>query len=100
MKNKLISVGDTRGAEIIDIILRDEIGHVRIGNKWYRHLCDERGIDPVTAFAELTRRYEAPRLRGPFNLDARRAAGFTDEELAKLARPTYPGGARTLRSGT
>ena len=28
---------------------------------------------------------EAPRLRAPFNLEARTLAGFTDEELADLA---------------
>ena len=84
VKAKLIRAGDTRGGEILDIILRDEIGHVRIGNEWYRRVCDERGIDPVAAFAELARRFGAPRLRGPFNLDARRAAGFSEQELAEL----------------
>lgn len=91
VKNKLIRAGDTRGGEILDIILRDEIGHVLIGNKWYGLVCNERGIDPVTAFAELSHRYEAPRPRGPFNLDARRAAGFSEQELAELT-----GGAQAL----
>ena len=35
--------------------------------------------------AQLARRYEAPRLRPPFNEEARRAAGFTDEEIAWLS---------------
>jgi uncharacterized ferritin-like protein (DUF455 family) len=90
VKDKLMRAGDTRGGEILDIILRDEIGHVGIGNKWYGRVCKERGIDPVTAFAELARRYDAPRPRGPFNMDARRAAGFSEEELAELT-----GGAQT-----
>ena len=88
VKDKLVRAGDTRGGEILDIILRDEIGHVRIGNKWYEHVCNERTIDPVAASAELARRYEAPRLRGPFNLDARRAAGFSEQELAELTGGT------------
>jgi uncharacterized ferritin-like protein (DUF455 family) len=29
-------------------------------------------------------RYAAPRLRGPFNLEARRAAGFSEGELRSL----------------
>lgn len=87
VKDKLVRAGDTRGGEILDIILRDEIGHVRIGNKWYGHVCRERGLDPVAAFAELARRYEAPRPRGPFNIDARRAAGFSEQELAELTTP-------------
>ncbi|RZJ26213.1 MAG: ferritin-like domain-containing protein, partial [Haliea sp.] len=87
MQAKLRKVGtpDALAAvAILDIILRDEIGHVAIGNHWYRHLCSERGLDPISTYGELARRYEAPRLRGPFNLDARRAAGFDDAELKLL----------------
>jgi uncharacterized ferritin-like protein (DUF455 family) len=29
--------------DILDVILRDEIGHVAIGNHWYRWLCNLRG---------------------------------------------------------
>jgi len=46
VKNKLVSVGDHRAGEILDIILQDEIGHVAAGNRWYRFLCAERGLDP------------------------------------------------------
>ncbi len=85
VRAKLAQAGDVRAAEILDIILRDEIGHVAVGNRWYNRLCQERGLDPVTTYAALAVQYKAPPLRGPFNLDARRAAGFTDAELAALA---------------
>lgn len=84
VKKKLVSVGDHRAGEILDLILREEIGHVAAGNRWYRHLCTERGLDPVATYAALARRHNAPLLRGPFNLDARRAAGFEEDELAAL----------------
>ena len=84
VRAKLHAAGDLRGAAIIDIILADEIGHVAIGNRWYRRLCDERGIDPIQTYALLAERYQAARLHGPFNLAARRAAGFTEAELALL----------------
>ncbi|MFO1225988.1 ferritin-like domain-containing protein [Roseateles sp.] len=84
VKRKLIGAGDRRAGEILDVILRDEIGHVAAGNRWYRHLCDERGLDPVATYAELAARYEAPRLRAPFNLEARRQAGFSQAELDAL----------------
>ena len=84
IRNKLVSVGDKRGAEILDIILRDEIGHVAVGNRWYGVLCAQRGLDPVATYAELAERHGAPKLRGPFNLAARRAAGFSEEELLRL----------------
>ena len=84
IRNKLVSVGDKRGAEILDIILRDEIGHVAIGNRWYGVLCAQRGLDPIATYAALAQAHGAPRLRGPFNLEARRAAGFSEEELLRL----------------
>lgn len=84
IRNKLISVGDRRGGEIIDIILRDEIGHVAVGNHWYRYLCSQRQLDPISTYAELATTYQAPKLKGPFNLPARRAAGFDEAELAQL----------------
>jgi uncharacterized ferritin-like protein (DUF455 family) len=84
IRNKLVSVGDRRGAEILDIILRDEIGHVAIGNRWYGVLCEQRGLDPIATYAALAEAHGAPRLRGPFNLEARRAAGFSEEELLRL----------------
>ncbi len=85
VKAKLVAAGDHRGGEILDMILRDEIGHVAIGNRWYRWLCAQRGLDPLATYAELAARHDAPRPRGPFNLEARRAAGFDEAELAALA---------------
>ena len=88
MQAKLRKVGTPqalRAIEILDIILRDEIGHVAIGNHWYRHLCAQRGLDPVANYAVLARQYGAPRLKGPLNLDARRDAGFDEAELALLS---------------
>jgi uncharacterized ferritin-like protein (DUF455 family) len=84
IRARLWAAGDREGAAILDIILRDEIGHVGVGNHWYASLCAERGIDPVATYAELAARHRAPRLRGPFNLEARRAAGFTEPELLAL----------------
>lgn len=84
IRTKLISVGDRAGASILDIILRDEIGHVAIGNHWYRHLCRERQLDHVTTYATLAHTYGAKPLKGPFNVEARRAAGFDEAELSLL----------------
>ena len=84
IRAKLAQAGDHEAAGILDIILRDEIGHVAVGNRWYGWLCEQRQLDPIATFAELSVQYKAPMLRGPFNIEARRAAGFTDEELARL----------------
>ncbi len=83
-RNKLTQVGDLAGAAIIERILNDEIGHVAIGNRWYGYLCQQRGLEPIATYASLAQRYAAPRLRAPFNLEARRAAGFSEAELQAL----------------
>jgi len=85
IRDKLARSGDAAAAAILQVILDDEVGHVAIGNRWYRWVCEQRGLDPMATCAQLARRYRAPVLRGPFNLDARRRAGFTEEELARLA---------------
>jgi uncharacterized ferritin-like protein (DUF455 family) len=84
IRNKLVSIGDKQGAAALDIILRDEIGHVATGNRWYRMLCSQRGLDPVVTYTQLALAHDAPQLKGPFNLPARREAGFSDDELAAL----------------
>lgn len=88
VRAKLAEAGDMAAAAIIDIILRDEVGHVAIGNRWYRWLCTQRGLDPVATYATLAEQYGAPKPRGPFNMEARRAAGFEEDELAWLEGST------------
>ncbi|MFM2036570.1 MAG: hypothetical protein RL459_1835 [Pseudomonadota bacterium] len=79
---------------ILDIILREEVGHVAIGNHWYQYLCKQNGLDPIAHYAALTERYRAPRLKPPFNLLARRKAGFSALELDYLQgrAPAEPDG--------
>lgn len=86
VRAKLAQAGDLAAAAILDIIMRDEIGHVAIGNRWYDWLCRQRGLEPVATYARLAQEYAAPVQRGPFNLAARRAAGFTEPELAALGQ--------------
>lgn len=85
LQAKFARAGDARAVEILAIILRDEVGHVAIGNRWYRWLCERDGLDPFTHYERLTERHQAPRLRPPFNFEAREAAGFNAQELAKLS---------------
>jgi len=87
IRARLAQAGDTVAAGILDIILRDEIGHVAIGNRWFRWLCQRGGHDPLAFYAVLAQDYRAPRLKGPFNLPARRAAGFDEAELLALQAP-------------
>ena len=87
MQAKLRKLGTPmalKAVAALDIILHDEVGHVRIGNHWYGWLCARQGLDPLAYYAELMQRYDAPRLRAPFNEAARLAAGFQAAELQAL----------------
>jgi uncharacterized ferritin-like protein (DUF455 family) len=84
LRFKLAQEGDMEAAAILDIILRDEIGHVAIGNHWFNWICEARALEPISTYAELAKKYEAPTPRKPLNHQARLAAGFTEQELAWL----------------
>ncbi|UOB06729.1 ferritin-like domain-containing protein [Diaphorobacter sp. ED-3] len=87
IQHKLRQVGtpDALAAvAILDTILREEVGHVAIGNHWYGWLCTRAGLDPVAHYAALVQRYEAPRPKPPLNEAARRAAGFSEAEMRWL----------------
>jgi len=84
---KLRQVGTSDALQaigLLDLILRDEVGHVAIGNRWYRWLCEQQGLEPIGHYIVLARRHSAPRLKPPFNDTARRAAGFSQAELDYL----------------
>lgn len=85
ISRKLRGAGDLAAVKILEIIERDEVGHVAVGNRWYRHLCAERGVEPLATFRRLLDDYAAPALKPPFNMEARRRGGFDDTELAWLA---------------
>ncbi len=84
IQEKLIQAGDENAATILDVILRDEVGHVAIGSRWYRYLCDQRGLEPVGCFLELLDEHYPKGLVGPFNMGAREQAGFSKKELTLL----------------
>lgn len=86
MIDKLDALGDDATANILRIILRDEVGHVARGTRWFQYVCNEQGIDPVTEYFDLVERYLRGAVRGPFNIELRRAAGFSDLELQRLKR--------------
>jgi uncharacterized ferritin-like protein (DUF455 family) len=86
IQQKLRQAGDDNAVSILDIILRDEIGHVEIGSRWFHYLCEQRQLDPLKTFQKLLDQYYPKGLFGPFNLDARQLAGFTDDEIAMMTR--------------
>jgi uncharacterized ferritin-like protein (DUF455 family) len=83
MRDRLAQHGDAAAAAILDIIFRDEVGHVAIGNRWYTKLCEERRVEPMATFARLIQEHGA-KIHPPLNREARLAGGFTAAELDAL----------------
>ncbi|MBU3579638.1 ferritin-like domain-containing protein [Polynucleobacter sp. 73C-SIWE] len=84
IRDRFKQIKDAKVVEILEIILRDEVGHVLIGNQWFNFLCAKEGLSPIKTYQDLAKAYRAPVLKGPFNLEARKQAGFTAEELSLL----------------
>ncbi len=84
MMERLEKAGDHETVACLKIILRDEIGHVAIGSRWYHYYCERRGLDAESTFRTLIREYMTATLPGPFHIEARLKAGFTATELKGL----------------
>lgn len=81
---RLHQVGDKKTVAVLEIILRDEVGHVAIGSRWFKYFCQQRGLDSEQTFRELIGQYFTRQMCGPFDYAARQKAGFTVTELKAL----------------
>jgi uncharacterized ferritin-like protein (DUF455 family) len=81
---RLRQVGDTRTVEILEVILREEVAHVAAGSRWFAWCCARAGVDAEATFAQLVAEHAGNALKPPFNESARRAAGFSATEMARL----------------
>ncbi len=71
--------------EALEVIYREEIEHVRKGDRWFRYLCERRGLEPGETFRKILERYDLRKKRRPgLNVTARKAAGFACTELREL----------------
>jgi uncharacterized ferritin-like protein (DUF455 family) len=82
------SIGDPETAAVITEVANDETAHVGSGTRWFRYRCQEEGVDPDQKFFQLVIQYIGHYPRGPFNGDARRKAGFSENEMELLERGT------------
>ncbi|MCX5493501.1 ferritin-like domain-containing protein [Kaistia dalseonensis] len=85
--DKMIEVGDRASADILATIYRDERRHVAFGCKWFRFLCDRRGVAPEPLFRQLVIKHFRGPLKPPFNDAARAEAGLTPGFYRPLVRP-------------
>lgn len=84
MISRLKQAGDSGSAAVLETILRDEIGHVQTGTRWFHYVCRRRGLDPLESFRRLLGEFAPGRIHTPFNTIARLQAGFGSDEMALL----------------
>jgi uncharacterized ferritin-like protein (DUF455 family) len=84
IQDKLRQAGDQRAVDILDVIFHDEIGHVAAGSRWFNYICQQRGLEPVATFEHLIRQHIRGTIKPPQQEQARRQAGFSEEELQLL----------------
>ena len=83
--DKVKSVGDDTSANILDIIMKDEVGHVATGKHWFDFVCGCERRDPISSWQSLVQRYFKGDLKPPFNIEARKAAKFSAAFYGPLA---------------
>lgn len=84
LQKRLTAAGDHAAASLLDVILHDEEGHVGIGDKWFRHICEQRKLEPEVTFRQLITRHKGPWPQTPMNYVSRLKAGFSQTELDNL----------------
>lgn len=85
MIQRLISVGDTDSAAILEIIYSEEIGHVAIGARWFKYLAAQQSESFESYFHDLVRTHFKGQIKSPFNEKARTLAGLSRSYYEPLA---------------
>ncbi|MEW8084698.1 MAG: ferritin-like domain-containing protein [Candidatus Thiodiazotropha endolucinida] len=78
------AIGDHETAAVLQIILREEVGHVQFGSRWFHYLCEQRGLQPEQTYFDLLENFLNGEIRCPLHHEARREAGFSNQELQRL----------------
>ncbi len=84
MIERLRAAGDEETIAALEVILDEEVRHVEIGTRWFHHCCALAGVDPDETFLHLLRTKFDGQVKPPFNVPARRQAGFSSRELDGL----------------
>ncbi|NPA27621.1 MAG: ferritin-like domain-containing protein [Epsilonproteobacteria bacterium] len=70
--------------DALEVIYIDEIEHVKKGDKWFKYLCHKKKLNYKQTYIDIIKRYNlVPKAKG-FNIEARKMAGFSCEELIEL----------------
>lgn len=82
--------GDAESVKALEVIHADEVTHVTAGHRWFTWVCEQEGVDPVSAFREEVKRGWRGEVKGPFNIEDRERAGMTREFYEGLTGELRP----------
>jgi uncharacterized ferritin-like protein (DUF455 family) len=80
------TIGDEQTVACLQVILDEEVGHVRFGSRWFHYLCEQRGLEPEATYFDLLEQFLNGGMRCPLHQQARLEAGFSPQELERLER--------------
>jgi len=86
MINKLTQQNDMESVTILETIYTEEIGHVRIGAKWFQYIAKALKESPKPLFHALVKSHYKGKVKPPFNVQARTLAGLSEEYYRPLAK--------------
>jgi uncharacterized ferritin-like protein (DUF455 family) len=87
---KFKQLGDDDSVAILTRILTDEVGHVALGSKWFKFLCEQQNLDVENQYQTLLLTYyKGGALKGGFNRELRLTAGFSETELDWLVAHSH-----------
>ncbi|HEY5602699.1 MAG TPA: ferritin-like domain-containing protein [Gammaproteobacteria bacterium] len=84
MIERFALIDDQRSAGVLRVIMDEEVGHVAIGSRWFHYFCDQRQLPREKTYLDLMQHYGKGRVTPPLNREARKAAGFTGQEIQYL----------------
>lgn len=76
--------------EALEIIRRDEIGHVAKGDRWFKYACSQQGLTPDAWFEMIHRHYPLLADKQILAVKERRQAGFSCSELKRMGAQHCP----------
>lgn len=89
LKEKLDKLNDTQSLLVLEHNIREELGHVACGVKWFQYFCEEDGLSPQKEYQRIYKMHFKGPLKPPFHKEFRDAAGMTEEWYWCLTEGQY-----------
>jgi len=88
MINKLKKIPNTQKIiDLLEIILEEEVDHVKKGDIWYKYACSQKKDFSCDYFQIVNKIYpNSFKTNKNINVEARKKAGFSDEEINELLK--------------